>query len=153
MDLHQTTSPGADPNKAHAHDESPREAAALEQGENAQSPSTSGSSTPVPDRDIEKIAANSAPDHCTCGFQPKSDLVEFDGPDDPGNPKNWSKRKRWAITASMGAMTFTVTFSSSIFSVAIPQVAEEYGVSYVVATLGVALFLLVSKLRHGGSLR
>lgn len=35
-----------------------------------------------------------------------------------------------------------MTFSSSIFAVAIEPVAEEYNVSTVVATLGVALFLL-----------
>ncbi len=38
-------------------------------------------------------------------------LVEFDGPDDPENPKNWSKKKRWAITISMGWMTFVVSLS------------------------------------------
>jgi hypothetical protein len=35
-------------------------------------------------------------------------LVDFDGPDDPEDPRNWSKRRRWAITASMGMMTFVV---------------------------------------------
>ena len=75
----------------------------------------------------------------------KSDLVEFDGPDDVGNPKNWSRRKRWAVTVAMGLMTFVVTFASSIFSVAIDVVALEYHVSPVVATLGVSLFLLVSR--------
>jgi hypothetical protein len=75
----------------------------------------------------------------------RSDLVEFDGPEDVGNPKNWSRRKRWAVTVAMGLMTFVVTFASSIFSVAIDAVSEEYHVSPVVATLGVSLFLLVSQ--------
>jgi hypothetical protein len=44
-------------------------------------------------------------------------LVEFDGPDDPENPKNWSKAKRWGITLAMGLMTFVVTFSSRYISV------------------------------------
>ena len=74
-----------------------------------------------------------------------SDLVEFDGPDDAGNPKNWSRRKRWGVTIAMGMMTFVVTFASSIFSVAIEEVSQEYHVSPVVATLGVSLFLLVSR--------
>jgi hypothetical protein len=43
------------------------------------------------------------------------DLVEFDGPDDPENPKNWSKARKWKITAAMGGMTFVVTFASSVF--------------------------------------
>lgn len=70
------------------------------------------------------------------------DVVDFDGPDDGENPKNFSTRKKWAITASMGWMTFVVAFSSSIFSVAVEPVAREYGISRVEATLGVSLFLL-----------
>jgi len=87
--------------------------------------------------DIEKDA-QPPPDQ-----PPKSrpDLVEFDGPDDPGNPKNWSKKRRWIITISGSALTFTVTFSSSIFSVAIDPVAEQYNISKVTSTLGVSLFL------------
>lgn len=72
-----------------------------------------------------------------------SNLVEFDGPHDPGNPKNWSARRRWGITVSMGLMVFTVTFASSIFSVNIGVVKEKFQVSEVTATLGVSLFVLV----------
>ena len=49
------------------------------------------------------------------GQEQSSDLVEFDGPDDPENPLNWPKRRKWAITISMGTMTFVVTISSSIY--------------------------------------
>lgn len=72
---------------------------------------------------------------------PRPDLVEFDGPDDPDNPKNWPIRRKWAITLSGSFLTFTVTFSSSIFSVAIVPVAEQYNISRVTSTLGVSLFL------------
>jgi DHA1 family multidrug resistance protein-like MFS transporter len=69
-------------------------------------------------------------------------LVEFEGPNDPGNPKNWTAKRRWAITISMGLLVFTVTFASSIFSVNIRTVQELYNVELVTATLGVALFVL-----------
>lgn len=69
-------------------------------------------------------------------------LVVFDGPDDPGNPKNWSVRRRIVITMSMAMMTFVVTFSSSIFAVAIQPVSEEFHIGTTTATLGVSLFLL-----------
>lgn len=75
-------------------------------------------------------------------------LVEFDGPLDPGNPKNWSVKRRAAITVSMGWMTFVVTFSSSIFAVAIEPVSQEFGIGTVVATLGVSFFLLVCLAIH-----
>ena len=70
-------------------------------------------------------------------------LVEFDGPNDPDNPKNWGTKKRWLITVSMGMLVFTVTFSSSIFSVNIGVVQEKFDCSGVTATLGVTLFVLV----------
>ncbi|KAF2019215.1 citrinin biosynthesis transporter CtnC [Aaosphaeria arxii CBS 175.79] len=68
--------------------------------------------------------------------------VEFNGPGDPDNPKNWSAKRRWAITSSMGFLVFTVTFASSVFSVNIDVVREKFDVSIVTATLGVSLFVL-----------
>jgi DHA1 family multidrug resistance protein-like MFS transporter len=70
-----------------------------------------------------------------------SHLVEFSGPNDPDNPKNWTSKRRWAITISMGLLVFTVTFASSIFSVNIRVVQEKFNVELVTATLGVALFV------------
>jgi len=89
--------------------------------------------------DVEKTAPDSGNVVQTQKARP--DLVEFDGPDDPGNPKNWSRRKRWVITAVGSILTFSVTFSSSIFSVAINPVAKEYNIGTVTSTLGVSLFL------------
>ncbi|KAK4501637.1 hypothetical protein PRZ48_007446 [Zasmidium cellare] len=67
-------------------------------------------------------------------------LVEFDGLDDPGNPRNWGVKRRTAITISMGWMTFVVTFSSSIFAVAIEPVSQEFGISYVGFVFGPIVF-------------
>ena len=90
--------------------------------------------------DVEKQSQNQQPETTE---EPKDpNLVEFDGPDDPGNPRNWTQKRRWIITAVSGLMTFVVTFSSSIFAVAIQPVAKEYDIDTVTSTLGVALFLL-----------
>ncbi|KEF63114.1 uncharacterized protein A1O9_01090 [Exophiala aquamarina CBS 119918] len=93
------------------------------------------------EEDPEKQPETSVPVH-DVPQQARNDLVEFEGADDPENPRNWPARKKWAITASMGGMTFVVTFSSSVYAVAISPVAKEYGISEVVSTLGVSLFLL-----------
>ncbi|KAJ9643158.1 hypothetical protein H2204_002053 [Knufia peltigerae] len=69
-------------------------------------------------------------------------LVEFDGLDDPDNPKNWSRARRWRITLAMGGMAFVVTFSSSVFAVVILPVATQFHIGTVTSTLGVSLFLL-----------
>lgn len=34
------------------------------------------------------------------------DLVEWDGPDDPENPRNWTFKKRWISTIVVSSFTF-----------------------------------------------
>ncbi|GAA5867110.1 hypothetical protein JCM8547_006242 [Rhodosporidiobolus lusitaniae] len=72
----------------------------------------------------------------------KDGIVGWDGPDDPTNPKNWSFRRRYLLTALLGGTTMCSTFASSVFSSALPYVAAQYGVSEEVATLGTSLFIL-----------
>lgn len=80
--------------------------------------------------------------------QPREDanLVEWDGPDDPENPMNWSKRSKWTYTLVLSSMTLCITFSSSVFSTATFVTAKEFGVSEEVALLGTSLFVLVGPL-------
>ncbi|KAF1843249.1 citrinin biosynthesis transporter CtnC [Cucurbitaria berberidis CBS 394.84] len=87
--------------------------------------------------DLEK-----GPNETPAPIQQKPFFVDFDGPNDPGNPKNWTTKRRWGITISMGLLVFTVTFASSIFSVNIGVVEQKFGVDSVTATLGVSLFVL-----------
>lgn len=64
--------------------------------------------------DVEKHPDGQIPVPCV-PVRERNDLVEFEGADDPENPRNWSIKKRLAITAAMGGMTFVVTFSSSVY--------------------------------------
>ena len=73
-----------------------------------------------------------------------NDVVGWDGPNDPLNPQNWSKSKKYTVTVFYSSMTFCITFSSSVFSVATLITAKEYGVSAEVMTLGTSLFVFVS---------
>ena len=65
-------------------------------------------------------------------------LVDWDGPDDPENPQNFSKLRKWYTTMILSSLTFTVVFSSSIFSSGEMEVAKKFGISEVVATLGLS---------------
>jgi DHA1 family multidrug resistance protein-like MFS transporter len=122
----RTPSNAASSARVPTEDEKPRESFAT--------PSDSNDALP----DVEKGHSDNEPPPAT----ENRFLVEFEGPDDPGNPKNWTTKRRWAITISMGLLVFTVTFASSIFSVNIRTVQELYKVELVTATLGVALFVL-----------
>ncbi|KZL64739.1 MFS multidrug transporter, partial [Colletotrichum tofieldiae] len=72
----------------------------------------------------------------------ESKIISWTGPNDPENPQNWTSRKKWAVTISLGSLTWVVTFASSIFSTATQVAAEEFGVSVEVMTLGTSLFVL-----------
>ena len=96
--------------------------------------------------DVEKDAGLSAKPSLEPGLTPKTkdpNLVEFDGPDDPGNPQNFPKSKKWLITVVYSSLTMWVQFSSSVFSTATGVTAEKFHVSTEVMTLGTALPVLV----------
>jgi DHA1 family multidrug resistance protein-like MFS transporter len=69
-------------------------------------------------------------------------VVDFEGPDDPLSPLNWSIRKRVMTTVLLSLTTFVVTFASSVFSSALRVVAIEFNISDEVATLGTSLFVV-----------
>ncbi|KAL8929385.1 MAG: hypothetical protein Q9172_000558 [Xanthocarpia lactea] len=69
-------------------------------------------------------------------------VVEFDGPDDPLHPQNWSLKKKVAIAVILGYTTLVAAFGSSIFSSAIRVVAVRFSVSTEVGVLGLSLYVL-----------
>ncbi|KAK3170969.1 hypothetical protein OEA41_003053 [Lepraria neglecta] len=69
-------------------------------------------------------------------------VVEFDGPDDPLHPQNWTMRKKIFLAVILGYTTLTAAFASSIFSAATAAVAEQFGVSTEVGILGLSLYVL-----------
>ncbi|KAK9466562.1 major facilitator superfamily domain-containing protein [Lipomyces arxii] len=68
--------------------------------------------------------------------------LEWDGPDDPENPKNWSYLKRWYTTFVVAWMCLVVTFGSSIYVSGALELAAEFHVGDVVGFLGLSLYLV-----------
>ena len=77
------------------------------------------------------------------GREKDANLVEWNGPNDPENPMNWSRGRKWMITLAMGSMTWVITFASSVFSTATVVTAHEFHTSEEVMILGTSLFVLV----------
>ncbi|KAH0838843.1 MFS polyamine transporter [Lanmaoa asiatica] len=70
-------------------------------------------------------------------------VVDWDGPDDPKNPRNWSFKKKWAATAIVSGFTFISPVSSSMVAPATDQVAAQFGIhSGVVIAFTTSIFLL-----------
>jgi hypothetical protein len=68
-------------------------------------------------------------------------LVAFH-PGDPDDPKNWSNALKWNATLTVSGICFVVAFASSVITAAITSMAEEMGVSDIVALLSVSLFVI-----------
>ncbi|KAI1772878.1 major facilitator superfamily domain-containing protein [Hypoxylon cercidicola] len=68
-------------------------------------------------------------------------LVTFT-PNDPGNPKNWSKAYKWYCTMVVAATCFVVAFSSSVVTADIAGVDETFHISEEVGLLTVSLFVV-----------
>lgn len=56
-----------------------------------------------------------------------TNLVTWDGPDDPENPKNWSRQRKWAATVTVSLFTFISPVSSSMIAPALQNIAQDFG--------------------------
>ncbi|KAE8397070.1 major facilitator superfamily domain-containing protein [Aspergillus pseudonomiae] len=65
--------------------------------------------------------------------------VQWNGPEDPENPQNFTFARKCLISASLSLMTLCVTFASSVFSEVTVITAKEFDVGAEVMTLGTSL--------------
>ncbi|KAK9455085.1 major facilitator superfamily domain-containing protein [Dipodascopsis uninucleata] len=71
------------------------------------------------------------------------ELVTWSGPEDPENPRNWARPRKWRATATIASYTFLGPFSSSILSPAVPKIAGSFNVTNItVSALIVSIFVL-----------
>jgi len=61
---------------------------------------------------------------------------------DPDDPYNWPRTRKWAITAQLAVTTFTVAFGSSVYAGGLKYVVHDLGVSEELAILGISLYVL-----------
>lgn len=69
-------------------------------------------------------------------------VVGYEGPNDPMNPKSWSRTKRFAVTFSVASIGCVVGLASAIDSSAVREASAEFGVSEVVESMATGLFLI-----------
>jgi hypothetical protein len=56
-------------------------------------------------------------------------LVTWDGPDDPANPKNWSVKRKWAATFVVSSFTFISPVSSSMVAPALVVMSKDLNIT------------------------
>lgn len=70
------------------------------------------------------------------------EALDWDGPDDPENPKNWSLFKRWVITMTAATMCLSVTCGSSLFVSGTFDIMKKFHVSQTLVLSGLTFYLI-----------
>ena len=78
----------------------------------------------------------------TTGTQDPAFEVDWDGPDDPDNPLNWSLGYKSMVIAVLSYSTTVVVLYSTSYTAAIPGIQNSFGISETVGILGVTTYLL-----------
>jgi hypothetical protein len=68
-------------------------------------------------------------------------LVTFT-PNDPENPKNWSKAYKWYCTMVVAVTCFVVAFASSVITADIAGVEAEFNISEELALVSISIFVV-----------
>jgi len=68
-------------------------------------------------------------------------VVDWDGPNDPENPLNWSTAKKFFVTFEICLLTLGVYIGSAIYTAGIEDIIATFHVSQVAATVGLTLFV------------
>ncbi|KAL7929289.1 MFS general substrate transporter [Trichoderma chlorosporum] len=69
-------------------------------------------------------------------------LVDWYTTDDPANPQNWSRLKRYFVLFVLCFYTWTVYCAGPIYAIAEGGIQQEFHVSPVASTLGLGLYVL-----------
>ena len=138
-----------------------KERLAYQQGHDADSPSNEGVTTPIDGHWVDKttngerekrdssstsiIGDPEKGPHGTTVTEEEHDpnVVDFDGPDDPTNPLNWTPSRKWANITVLSALTLLTPLASSMFAPGVPEALAEFHVDNdVLATFVVSVYLL-----------
>ncbi|KAG5417938.1 hypothetical protein I9W82_004266 [Candida metapsilosis] len=68
-------------------------------------------------------------------------VVQFDGENDPGHPKNWRLRTKILYTTTAGLSAFCISIGSALFAEASEDLMRVFHIGWTVATLGTSLFV------------
>ncbi|KAF2737472.1 MFS general substrate transporter [Polyplosphaeria fusca] len=67
---------------------------------------------------------------------------DWDGPNDPDNPYNWPMWRRIYQSIVPGFFGFAVTFGTSVYTPALPDIMKEFNVSRTAALTGLTVYVL-----------
>lgn len=92
--------------------------------------------------DVEKQWSSESNDEKnTANVDPN--IVDWDGPDDPANPRNWTTKAKVTNTALVIVLCFLTPLASSMFAPGVPDVLREFQTNAAtIAELVVSIYIL-----------
>ncbi|KAF1960471.1 MFS general substrate transporter [Byssothecium circinans] len=71
------------------------------------------------------------------------DIVDWDGPDDPANPRNWNPRKQYAHAIIVAVIALNVNLATTMFAPGAQLLMKEMGItSATVGSITVSIYVL-----------
>jgi multidrug resistance protein len=103
-------------------------------------------SVAISDKEQESLTSPTPPTPASCDGTPPSKNefeVDWDGPDDPANPKNWTTSMRLAQIIPIGIFSLNMTLSATMFAPGVQQLVQEFGITTsIVATMSLTIYVL-----------
>ncbi|KAI4090225.1 MAG: hypothetical protein L6R37_007924 [Teloschistes peruensis] len=111
-------------------------------GNRSQAPSNGHPDAEI--RDIEKAEEGSLSAAQERKEEPQDpNIVDWDGPDDPEKPTNWSAGRKYGIVAIISFITFLTPLASSMFAPGVPDVMTEFHSTNIeLASFVVSVYIL-----------
>lgn len=72
----------------------------------------------------------------------KEVVVDWEGPDDLENPKNWPMYRKLIFISMVGLLTISIYIASSIYVPGVDQIMEEFNTPLTVAYLPLSMFVI-----------
>lgn len=85
----------------------------------------------------------STPSEDEAGFEKGVQLCDWNGVNDPENPRNWKRSKKLLIEIGISCYAFVVYMSAPIWTPSEAQFKQEFATGYEYTALGLALFVYV----------
>jgi multidrug resistance protein len=108
-------------------------------------PDDASSQTAATHADLEKQQASLLDDRSATEEKQPDDpnLVTWDSPDSQENPRNWPRKRKWAIMVLVSSFTFFSPLSSSMIAPALPLIAQDLNITSSIAqNLVLSVFVL-----------
>ncbi|PYH90222.1 caffeine resistance protein 5 [Aspergillus ellipticus CBS 707.79] len=117
----------------------------------SQETSLESSETIYPEKGIFNIEATSTVGSLDSGLEAgkpqgkDGNIVDWDGPDDPQNPMNWSDARKWVVIGLISLSSFNVSMVSTVFAPGVPDVLREFNVhNSSISSLMISVYVMGS---------